>query len=323
MPRRRRRRHRRAPNPLPARIVRAARGQGGAIATRQLTAAGVDKDRIARLLRSGWLVREHQRAYRITGHPASSRTRLYLAQFAYGDDAALTGRAAAVARRLISDPGSTVHVLLPSARRARRGIRPHRGRLRPEQIVLLDGLRVVCVARMLLDVAAQESPSVLRLVVRKAAEQGLLTTAVLEELRVWTPRHVGSRPLADALAARDPNRGETRSSLERRLSAFLVEYGFPPAERNVKLHLDDGEVLTLADFVWWWACCSLEADHRSTHSSGERFDEDRRISRKLQAAGWSAPRATGADLDTRARRDALALELWAIFDAAIARWWAP
>lgn len=305
-----------SPISVPAQVAAIAQRQGGAISTAQLTGLGLHGDQLARMVAAGWLSREHRSAYLVTGHTRTARGRLHVALFAYGDASALTGRAAAVARGLIQDLGSTVHVVLPSSRRPRAGVTPHRAVFVAEQV---GRLRCVPVKRMLLDLAVQESASLVQLVVRKAGEAGLLEGVTVDR----GCRHPGARRLRGALAHRDPNRGETRSSLERRMSEFLVEYGFPPADRNVKLHVDGGEVLTLADFVWGWACCCLEADHRSTHSGGERFDEDRQISRKLQAAGWSTPRATGADLDSRARRDALADEMWAIFELAIERWWLP
>ncbi len=311
------------PVSLPTRVCEVAQRQGGAISTGQLNALGLHGDQIARLVDSTWLVRAQYRAYLVTGHPRTARGRLHVALFTYGEQSALTGRAAAVARGLISDLGATVHVVLPTSRRARPGIRPHRTTLCEGEVVDVGRLRCVSVPLMLLDLAAQEPASLLPVVVRKAGEKGLLDRKVLSTALDRHRRHPGAHRVREALTVRDPNRGETRSALERRLTDFLVEYGFPPADRNFLLHLDDGEVLTLADFVWGWACCCLEADHRSTHDGEERFDEDRRISRRLMAAGWSTPRCTGADLDAPVRRDALAAEMWAILLDAVARWWTP
>jgi len=160
----------------------------------------------------------------------------------------------------------------------------------------------------------------LAVVLRQAGVKGRLDVRAVQDAIRRFPGHHGIAALTAALERRDPNRGSTASTLEDKTTDFLVEHRFPPAERNVLVDIGGGE-LTKVDFFWGWAMCCLEMDSREYHANHESFVSDRRISRRLAAAGYATPRATGAELDHRDRRAEFAADLWAIFDAAIARWW--
>src|SRR5687767_12351130 len=86
------------PNPRarPERIVaRIAARQHGAVARRQLLAAGCTQDEIKGLLRRGCLYRTHHGVY-AAGHPALSREGRWMAAvLACGDDAVLSRVSAA------------------------------------------------------------------------------------------------------------------------------------------------------------------------------------------------------------------------------------
>lgn len=306
------------PIPRATRVVHLALRQGGAIGTQQLNALGADSRRIGRWVAEGWLIRVHQGAYRLAGHPRSDRGRAFAALFAYGPRAVLSGRSAAFAHGLVAELGPHVHVTLASSRRPRRGVVVHRAALCRADLVRVDGLATTRVPRLLVDLAVTGPAPLLAVVVRRAAELGRLDLAEIERTLRRLDGHAGPPAVREVLRRRDPNRGHTRSSLEVACSAFLVEYGFPPADRNVLVGIGDEE-FTLTDFVWPWALCCLEMDHRSSHDHDERFDEDRRISRRLQAGGWATPRATGIDMDEEPRRRELAADLWAILERAAAR----
>jgi len=308
--------------PLAQRIAWVALGQGGAIGTAQLNGLGADSKTIGRLVRESWIERVHAGAYRLVGHPLTDRGRAFLTLFAYGPRAVLSARSAAFAHGFIEQLGWPVHVTLRTARRERPGVEVHTASLERADLRRIGGLATTSISRMLLDLAATGPDPLLRLVIRKVAEKDQLNTSAVESLVQRCSRHQGITALRAALRDRDPNRGMTRSGLEVATSEFLTRHGFPPAERNVLVDLA-GEIVTLADFVWWWAECCLEMDHESTHGTSERFAEDRRISRRLQAAGWSTPRATGIDIGPGARGEEFAADLWRILEAAIERWWLP
>lgn len=307
-------------NPIPTatRAAHVALRQGGAISTRQLDTLGADSRLIGAWVRDGWLIRVHQQSYRLAGHPPNDRGRAFAALHAYGPRAVLSGRSAAFAHGLISDLGPKVHLTLATSRRPRRGVIPHRAALARGDLVRVNDLPTTRVPRLLVDLATTGPSTLLPVVIRKAGELGKLDLGETDAALARLAGHVGVPAVRQALARRDPNRGHTRSSLEVACSEFLLEHGFPPAERNVLVSIG-GEEFTLADFVWPWALCCLEMDHRSSHDHPERFDEDRRISRRLQAGGWSTPRATGVDMDEPTRRTELAADLWAILDRAARR----
>lgn len=281
---------------------------------------GASSSAISRMLSSGFLHRMHMGVYGVTGVPLTTHGRMVAALLAYCPRSRITHESAPVALGIVRNLGGKVHVTLPTTRRSRRGIVAHAARLHPADLLDWNGLRTTRLPRTLLDIAATDTRSVLPVVLRNAAMKGWLDHDAIERVLRRSGGHHGVRRLRAALDARDPNRGLMRSQLELATTVFLLEYGFPPAERNVVVNLG-GDDYTEVDFIWPWAMCALEMDSRAYHDHDERFVEDRRISRRLQAAGWSTPRATAADLGDRRARDAFARDLWRIFERAIARWW--
>ena len=93
----------------------------------QLLAAGLTLDEIRHRLQSGALLREYRGVYRV-GHRAPSVEAWYLAAvWACGENALLSGRAAAHLLGIVATPPSMPEVTAPTERRVP-GIKTHRSR---------------------------------------------------------------------------------------------------------------------------------------------------------------------------------------------------
>ena len=297
--------------PVARKIVSLAARQGGAISRAQLRALGLDDDRIDRAVRAGWLVRVHRGVYRVGAlSPAGV---LFAAQLALGPVAAVSHRAAAHDLGLVRGRvPAVVDVTVPTSRRTRRGIRPHKARLDERDITTRRGLRITTVSRTLLDVAPDLPARALQAAVDEARIQRRLHLPTIEATIARACGHHGIGALRRAVARHDAGRGRPIGEFERRAVAFLRDHGFPPYVRNFTVVVDDEPFML--DVVWLNQRVALELDSRTYHDNDPAFATDRRRSRRLAAAGWQIVRGTWEDLDVRPAE--LAADVWALLRAA-------
>lgn len=297
--------------PVGRRIVNLAARQGGAISGTQLRALGLDEDRIDRAVRAGWLVRVHRGVHRV-GALAPAGV-LFAAQLALGPAAAVSHLAAAHDLSLLrGHPPAVVDVTVPTNRRPRRGIRPHRARLDERDVTTHRGLRITTVSRTLLDVAPGLSDPALQAAVDEARIQRRLHIPTIEATIARANGHHGVGALRRAVARHDPGRGRAIGDFERRAIPFLRDHGFPSYVRNFTVVVE-GETFML-DVVWPDRRVALELDSRTYHDNDPAFATDRRRSRRLAATGWQVVRGTWDDLDLRPRE--LAADVHALLRAA-------
>jgi len=297
--------------PVGRQVSNLATGQGGAISRAQLRGLGVTDKTVDGLLAGGWLVAVHRGVFRL-GRLSEAGV-LHAALLALGDGAALSHRSAAHAHGLLrTRPPATVDVTVPTTRRRRRGIRPHRSQLDALDTTTRGGLRITTVARTLLDIAPGLTVPRLQAAVDEARVQRRLHIPAIEATLARAPGHHGTGALRRALERHDPGRGRPIGDFERRAIAFLRDHGFPPYVRNFTVVVE-GEPFSL-DVVWLEHRVAIELDSRTFHDTDPAFASDRRRSRRLAAAGWQVVRGTWDDLDDRAAE--LAADVWALLRAA-------
>ncbi len=138
---------------MEGRVLSLAAKQDGVISARQFGALGADKDWIDRRRAIGWLVPIFRGVYAI-GHPPRTRRGWYFAALlAAGERSALSHRTAAAVHGMLGSSGR-LDLSVPRSASGIQGIRIHRPRmLRPDDIVVVDGLRVTSPARTLIDLA--------------------------------------------------------------------------------------------------------------------------------------------------------------------------
>lgn len=284
----------------------------GVVLRRDLVAAGVHDNAIARLVRAGDLVRLRHGVYadaqrwsagsKADQHRMLSRGVMRL----YGQSVALSHVSAAIAYGAPDHglPLAEVHLteLSRTGERAQAKVRHHRGGCEKDQVVRRDGHLITTPARTALDTAS--------LVGRDAAVcvldwfyQRQLTTpqelvALLRTRREWSDHLTLAMVLGHARVGSE-SVGETLARL-----AFL-DAGLPEPELQLEVRDERGWLIGRVDFAWPEHRLIVEFDGREKYHSmrrpGESIEEmvlreKTREDRLREATGWTVIRITWADL---------------------------
>lgn len=260
-------------------VVALARRQHGVVSFDQLRAAGLGPRAIAGRVRRGWLRRVHRGVY-IVGALESDLTAPTAALAAYGRNAILSHRTAAVLWRLLpARPEDPVDITLLNAnRRSRPGVTVHRAKR--SDVRRRHGLRLTSPAQTLADLDEPE----LERAYNEALVLGLVTH---QEVRAFAARTPALRDIVEE------NPGMTRSRMERALRALIKQAGLPAPQSNVVVHGYE------VDMYWPDARLVVEFDGWNTHSSRTAFESDRLKDAALQLAGERVLRVTGRQLERR------------------------
>jgi very-short-patch-repair endonuclease len=227
------------------------------------------------------------------------------AVLAAGPGAALSHRSAAALWGI--RPSARPVIEVTAARRARpgRGIQPHRGRLPDDEVTTVVGIPVTTVPRTLLDVAAVLPRHQVERAINEAEVRRLGDPLPLAALLARYPRRRG---VAVARAILDDSRiGSTitRSELEERFLAFLIDHRLPRPEVNANIRIGNRSIE--CDFAWPGQSLIAELDGQAFHTTTATFERDRARDRALNVAGWRVVRITWLQLHDEAT--ALAADL--------------
>jgi very-short-patch-repair endonuclease len=185
------------------RVARYAARQHGRLSVHQLAACGLDDSAIARRVVKGHLHRVHLGVYAV-GHPGETlHARFMAAVLAGGEGAVLSHWAAGVLWGILRWDDRPVDVTARGSgnRRRRRGLRFHRSRsLAAGDVTSRHGIRVVSVARMLLEIAPQLSDRRLRRAARQALAEELVTLREIQDVIARGNGHRGTKRLAGVVA---------------------------------------------------------------------------------------------------------------------------
>jgi very-short-patch-repair endonuclease len=267
------------------RVLAIAARQHGAIASAQLSEAGLGRHRVAHLVGIGWLRRQHHGVY-LVGPLATPFTRAMAAVLAFGDKAVLSHRAAAVLWGVCPLPIREIHVTVSTSSgiHSRDGIRAHRCRdLHPPDATRRDGVPVTSPARTLLDLATQVSQRDLTRAADEARVHHLVADHSLNEQFRRYPHHRGTPALTQAIQT-EP--ALTRSEAERRLLELIRAARLTTAETNVRVGQHE------VDFLWREQRLVVEVDGYAFHSSRGAFERDRRRDADLAREGIRVVRVT-------------------------------
>jgi Transcriptional regulator, AbiEi antitoxin len=211
--------------------------QHGVVTTAQLYGAGIDKDRVRRLIAAGWLHRIHRGVYAV-GHPGLSTEGEWMAAvLACGEGAVLSHRSAAELWEMLKPPRGWIHVTVPttSGRARRKGIVLHRCPSLPAAATTREkNIPVTSPSRTIQDLRRVVSPGLRRKAIRQA-----------EYLKL----DLGGIPS-----------DRTRSELERAFLRLCRRHGIPQPEVNARL----GPYTV--DFLWRNQRLVVETDSYATHA---------------------------------------------------------
>jgi very-short-patch-repair endonuclease len=192
-------------------------------------------------------------------------------------------------------PG-TIHVTVPTPRRAKRTFVVHFADLPVQDRAFRDEIPVTSLARTKLDLAAMLSTSQLERILERSEELRRFDLTAIDELLARTVGHPGHGHLRKTLAVYRDDPVFTRSKLERRFLELVRKAGLPLPSMN--FNVAEFEL----DAYWERERFVVELDVYETHGSHAAFERDRLRQEDLKLIGVEMIRVTGPRLDREPRR---------------------
>ena len=266
-------------------FARIADGAHGVVTRAQLLRAGVSDAEIEQRLRIGALLREHRGVYRV-GHRAPSLEARYLAAVrACGDEALLSGRAAAYLLGFVKGTAPPPEVTAPTERRVA-GVRTHHtGRF--ADATTWRGIPVTTVARTLVDLAGVLDTDALARACHEAGVRYRTTPAMVEKVLARRSTSPGATKLRRIL------RGDVRVTLSKLESRFLEHLR---GERLLLPETNRPAGGRRVDCRWPEQRLTVELDSYRFHHSRHAWEQDRRREREARARGDEFRRYTYGDV---------------------------
>ena len=219
---------------------------------------------------------------------------------ACGETAALSHRSAGALRAVVRGAPTRIDVTTTRRRRGAPGIALHRTRaLAPDDVELVDGLRVTSWARTVVDLAEVLAPDRLARVLHESEYQRVFDLRALEAALERARGRHGAGRLARTLAAHRP-REDTESELEALFLDLLERWRMQTPLTQQWVHACG--TAYRVDALWPRLRLCVELDGRRAHSTSARFVADRRRDVDLHAAGYVPLRLTHPDLTVAAER---------------------
>ena len=270
---------------------------------RELIAAGADAAAIDGALRGGRSVAVFRGVHVDAEHARGIFVRLRAALSTQRPGAVVAMESAAVLHRLrwlppgwLSD-GAVVHLVVRSAamRRQRAGLRLHRLVLDPVDVVVVDGMPCMSVARTLVELARRPAFATLPVVqvIDGALRDGRTTR---NELLACLGRMRGARGVARARRLIDRAREGVDSPQETAMRLMLEDGGVTGLDVNLKIVDEQGTPLAQGDLGIRRLLIWGEYDGYEPHAQRATFRSDRPKDRWLHRRGWHVMRFADADL---------------------------
>ena len=268
-------------------IARIGSAAHGTVATRELIAAGVSSDAMRARVASGVLIPQFHGVYRV-GHTAWSPEAWYAAAVkACGEDAVLSGLAAAWAQGLLRRRPPRPEVTCPR-RRCVRGVRTRIStRMGESQTTAWKRIPITSVPRTLIDLASVLSFDELAYAVHQADVLHGVRVEPIERALHEYPNAPGAATLR-AIAAGDAE--IVLSRLEKLFLALLRQHGLPLPETNRRRGAH------YVDCRWPGRRLTVELDSYRFHRSRRSWERDRQRERDARARGDRFRRYTWRDV---------------------------
>jgi very-short-patch-repair endonuclease len=267
-------------------LSRLASSQHGVVTRAQLLDAGLTTYEIRYRLRSGVLLREHRGVYRV-GHRAPSVEAHYLAAvLACGEEARLSGRAAAHLLGLLKGPVPRPEVTAPLKKRVE-GVEVRRGRLDLPDRAVHRAIPITAVPRTLADLAAHLTLDDLA---RACHEAGVRFGTTPAHVAAVLERRANTHGAAKLHRIVCGDARVTLSALERAFVGLLRRHDLPLPQMNRPA----GGYRV--DCRWPEQRLTVELDSYRFHHSRHAWEQDRRREREARARGDEFRRYTWGDV---------------------------
>jgi very-short-patch-repair endonuclease len=267
-------------------IAEIAGRQHGVVTRAQLLGAGLTVHEVRHRIEAGALLPEHRGVYRV-GHRAPSVEARYLAAvLACGEDACLSGRAAAHLFGLLKGKPPAAEVTTARKRCVHR-VTVRRGAVDSRDRSTYRGIPSTSVPRTLTDLAADLPLDDLARACHEAGVRFKTTPAHVAAVLERRPRCHGAPKLRIVLSG---DARVTLSALERRFLELLAEHRLPLPRTNRPAGAHR------VDCRWPDRRLIVELDSYRFHSSRYAWEQDRRRERDARARGDELRRYTWADV---------------------------
>jgi very-short-patch-repair endonuclease len=266
-------------------LARFASQAHGIVTRRELLPAGVSDTEITKRLRKGLLIPQYPGVYRV-GHAAPSVEASFMAAVkACGEEAVLSGRAAAFLLGLIKRPPPQPEVTTRTERRVK-GIKTRRcRRLDNRDVIDVKGIPVTSVPRALVDLAPELTLDELARACHEAGVRYRTTPRQVEALLKRTTPGAGQ---LRAVMSGDVH--VTLSRLERAFLDLLRQAGLPLPQTNRVAGTKR------VDCRWPEQWLTVELDSYRFHNSRYAWEQDHRRRREARARGDEFRRYTWHDV---------------------------
>jgi Transcriptional regulator, AbiEi antitoxin len=268
-------------------VARVAGRQHGVVTVGQLLEAGLARNAVSRRVEKGLLHREHRGVYRV-GHRAPSVEARYMAAvMACGDDAVLSGLAAAFVYGLVKGSAPRPEVTALKSRRVRGVVTRRVRKLAYQDVSRYRGIPITTLPRTVVDLAGDLTIDPLGRACHEAQVRHRLTAPMVEKALARRPNAPGAEKLQRIF------RGDahvTLSKLERAFLALLRSDGLPLPKTNRPA---GGRYV---DCRWPEYRLTVELDSYRYHHTRHAWEQDRRREREARARGDEFRRYTYGDV---------------------------
>ena len=271
-------------------MLELATRQHGVVSTRQLKTLGYGRNSASKANGVGRLRRIHRGVYAVGDDRLTWEARCLAAVLAARPAVASHLSAGWLWGLLRNRPG-TIHVTVPTPRRAKRPFVVHSADLPERDRLVLEDIPVTNLARTLLDLAAMLSAGGLERILERAEELGAFDLVAVDDLLTRTVGHPGHGSLRRALDIYREDPAFKRSKLEGDFLELLKKAGLPTPSMNFNVF---GYEL---DAYWEPARFAVELDVYETHGSRAAFERDRWRQEDLKLKGVEMIRVTGPRLE--------------------------
>lgn len=290
-------------------LARVIARQGGVFLRSQALECGYSSEEVVRLSRKEWYrVRRGAYAARelVDGadERALHRLRVHAVMAASSQDVVVSGVSAALMHGFDLWRPALARVQLTSESDTARlvaDVHHHRAELLPEDVVVVNGLRVTSIVRTLVDVARASdfeqgvvaADSALRLLERSCAD----LRPLIDRYGQWP----GGRRLAEVFAFAD---GRADNVAESRTRALLHTALLPPMTPQVFIYDDNRDLVGIADLVALGHGTLIEFDGRAKYGIADHDVRTQLIAEKVRAdrlgdLGYELARPMWEDLSTQ------------------------
>lgn len=269
-----------------------AAGQDGLLTHDQLRGCGYSNEEIKHLAEAGHLERLERSLYAIAGAPKTERQAIVAAVLAAGPRAAASNECCAY---LLGLPGFDAWPIVSTPHECDHEFtlgELHQSRFLPEShVMVVDGIRTTCPARMLFDLAARLRFKRLERAANTAIARKLVTVVDLRRMATELCKRgrKGSRQFRLLVEKLESARGLPETNLEADFLNLVVENGIPEPRLQVDMFDDDG-FIGRVDAIWGPQMVIEETDSDWYHTAPLDEEADALRDKRLRALGYEVLR---------------------------------